>query len=73
MKFEDPLTLILFGIIVLLVLGPKRLPEAGRAIGQSMRQFKQGLAGDDERELREDRHPDAEVRADSSDTARRSG
>jgi sec-independent protein translocase protein TatA len=71
-KFEDPLTLLLFGVIVLLVLGPKRLPEAGRAIGQSMRQFRQGLAGEEKTELGEDRHAEPQLGADPSDTARRS-
>jgi sec-independent protein translocase protein TatA len=35
-------------IIVLLVLGPKRLPAAGRALGRSMHEFKQGITGGDE-------------------------
>jgi sec-independent protein translocase protein TatA len=30
-------------IVVLLILGPKRLPQAGRAIGQSLREFKRGI------------------------------
>ena len=29
--------------IVLLVFGPKRLPQAGRALGRSMREFKESL------------------------------
>jgi sec-independent protein translocase protein TatA len=32
-------------VIALLVLGPKKLPEAGRSIGKGMRELKQGLAG----------------------------
>lgn len=35
-------------IVVLLILGPKRLPQAGRALGQSLREFKHGIAGCDE-------------------------
>jgi sec-independent protein translocase protein TatA len=34
--------------IALLVKGPKRLPEAGRGLGRSMREFKDGLTGADE-------------------------
>ena len=31
--------------IALLVLGPKRLPDAGRALGRGMREFKDGVSG----------------------------
>jgi len=39
------LFLIGFAIVAILVLGPKRLPEAGRGLGRSMREFKSGIAG----------------------------
>jgi sec-independent protein translocase protein TatA len=48
-----PLELLVVGIIALLVLGPKRLPEAARALGQGMREMKAALSGDDEEEERE--------------------
>jgi sec-independent protein translocase protein TatA len=38
--------IILVLAIALLVLGPKKLPEAGRAIGKGMREFKDSLTGD---------------------------
>jgi sec-independent protein translocase protein TatA len=31
--------------IVLLIFGPKRLPQAGRALGKSMREFKDSISG----------------------------
>jgi sec-independent protein translocase protein TatA len=35
---------------VLLVFGPKRLPEMGRSLGKGMREFKDSISGrDDER------------------------
>lgn len=40
-----PLEIIVVLGIVLLVFGPKRLPQAGRALGQSMREFKDSLGG----------------------------
>jgi sec-independent protein translocase protein TatA len=37
-------------LIVLLVFGPKRLPEMGRSLGRGMREFKDSITGrDDER------------------------
>ena len=41
-----PMELIIVLVIALIVLGPKRLPEAGRSIGNGMREFKDSLSGD---------------------------
>ncbi|HKF80527.1 MAG TPA: twin-arginine translocase TatA/TatE family subunit [Thermoleophilaceae bacterium] len=43
-----PLELLVVGVIALLVLGPKRLPEAARALGRGMRELKAAVAGEDE-------------------------
>lgn len=40
-----PMEIALVLVIALLVLGPKRLPEAGRSIGKGMREFKDSIAG----------------------------
>ena len=40
-----PMEIILVLVVALLVLGPKRLPEAGRSIGKGMREFKDSIAG----------------------------
>jgi sec-independent protein translocase protein TatA len=34
-------------IVALLILGPKRLPEAGRALGTGIREFKDAITGRD--------------------------
>ena len=35
-------------VVVLLVFGPKRLPEMGRSLGRGMREFRQSITGRDE-------------------------
>jgi sec-independent protein translocase protein TatA len=35
-------------IVVLLFLGPKRLPELGKGLGRGMREFKEGITGHDD-------------------------
>lgn len=40
-----PMELIVVLAIALIVLGPKKLPEAGRAVGKGMREFKDSLSG----------------------------
>ncbi|MCG7346121.1 MULTISPECIES: twin-arginine translocase TatA/TatE family subunit [Bacillales] len=44
-------SLILIAIIALLIFGPKKLPEIGKAFGSSLREFKsatKGLVSDDD-------------------------
>jgi sec-independent protein translocase protein TatA len=40
-----PMEIVLVLVIALVVLGPKRLPEAGRSIGKGMREFKDSISG----------------------------
>jgi sec-independent protein translocase protein TatA len=40
-----PLELLVILVVALLVLGPKRLPEAARSVGRGMRELKDSLAG----------------------------
>lgn len=40
-----PMEIVLVLIIALVVLGPKRLPEAGRSIGRGMKEFKDSISG----------------------------
>ncbi len=42
--------LIVISVIALLVFGPKRLPDAGKALGQAIRGFKSSVEGKEEAE-----------------------
>ena len=55
-------------VIVLIVFGPKRLPDLGRSLGSGMRQFKDSVSGkDDDQELTAgDKKPEP-VRAEKSE------
>ena len=50
-------------VIVLLVFGPKRLPEMGRSLGKGMREFKNSITGKDEDDLPAQLPPAAEPEA----------
>lgn len=42
-----PMELIIVLVVALLVLGPKRLPEVGRSLGNGLREFKDSLSNPD--------------------------
>ena len=46
-----PLEIVIVLIIVLIVFGPKRLPDLGRSLGRGMREFKDSVSGDDSDKL----------------------
>ena len=43
-----PLEIIIVLVIVLLIFGPKRLPDLGRSLGHGMREFKDAVTGNSE-------------------------
>jgi sec-independent protein translocase protein TatA len=47
----QPTHLIIILAVALLLLGPKRLPEAGRALGQGLKEFKGSITGDHDEDL----------------------
>jgi sec-independent protein translocase protein TatA len=52
-------------LVLLLVFGPKRLPEMGKSLGRGMREFKDSLTGNDQ----EDSEPEKiELTAPASST-----
>ena len=52
--------LLILLLVVLLVFGPKKLPEMGRSLGKGMREFKSSVTGKDEQ------HQPAELTAASA-------
>ena len=50
-----PMELAIVAVIALLILGPKRLPSAGRSLGRGIREFREGIGGRATAELDADR------------------
>jgi sec-independent protein translocase protein TatA len=48
-----PWELAILLIVVLLVFGPKRLPEMGKSLGKGMREFKDSISGKEKDETPE--------------------
>lgn len=43
-----PMELVIVLVVALIVLGPKRLPEVGRSLGNGLREFKDSLSSSDQ-------------------------
>jgi sec-independent protein translocase protein TatA len=46
--------LLILLLVLLLVFGPKRLPEMGRQLGKGMREFKDSVSGKDDDDVVEE-------------------
>jgi sec-independent protein translocase protein TatA len=60
-----PLSILLIVVVALIVFGPKKLPELGRAFGSSLREFKnatKGLIDDDEDDSKKNKKLEDEVK-----------
>jgi sec-independent protein translocase protein TatA len=55
----QPTHMIILLVVALLFLGPKRLPEAGRALGQGLKEFKSSIAGSHNDDPQIEPRPDA--------------
>ena len=62
MPTPGPLEIIILLVIVLLIFGPKRLPDLGRSLGRGMREFKDSVTGKDS----DDEPPREIARTDSA-------
>jgi sec-independent protein translocase protein TatA len=65
-----PLELLVILVIALIVLGPKRLPEAARSVGRGMRELKESLAGENERDRDYDDYDEDEREPEERETER---
>jgi len=45
----QPMHLIIILVIALIVFGPGKLPELGKGLGKSIREFKKALSGEEEK------------------------
>ena len=72
--------LVILLVALLIIFGPKRLPEMGRSLGKGMREFKDSISGkdDDDEPVHHrlaselppaDEHPVAQIVAESSASA----
>lgn len=53
MMAVGPVSLIVIAVVALIIFGPKKLPQFGRAVGSTLKEFKdatRGLADDDDDE-----------------------
>lgn len=59
----QPMHLIIILVIALIIFGPGKLPELGKGLGKSIREFKKAMSGEDDK-------PNADVKKDpiSQDT-----
>jgi sec-independent protein translocase protein TatA len=55
-----PLELLVILVIALIVLGPKKLPEAARSVGRGMRELRESLQGGPEPDSYDEYDPDDE-------------
>jgi sec-independent protein translocase protein TatA len=61
-----PLEIAVVLIIVLIIFGPKRLPELGRSMGNGIREFKNSIGGDKDKDSVEEKR--AELQSSQSAT-----
>jgi sec-independent protein translocase protein TatA len=56
-----PLEIAVVLIIVLIIFGPKRLPELGQSMGRGIREFKSSLSGDKDKDSPEEKRRELEA------------
>ena len=66
-----PLEIAIVLVIVLLIFGPKRLPDLGRSMGRGMREFKDSITGKDDDDDRSIESSDNATAASADDESAR--
>lgn len=56
MPHIGPMELVLIAVIALVIFGPGKLPQVGKAVGQSIREFKESVSGKEQTEEPESRN-----------------
>ena len=56
-----PLEIAVVLIIVLIIFGPKRLPELGQSMGRGIREFKNSISGDKDKDSPEEERRELEA------------
>ena len=56
-----PLEIAVVLVIVLIIFGPKRLPELGKSMGHGIREFKNSISGDSDKESPEEKKRELEA------------
>ncbi len=64
----QPTHLILIAVVALLLFGPSRLPEIGRALGKSLREFKEATSSASD-EMKKGLESKPEPKSDKSDSS----
>ena len=65
-----PTSMIVIAVVALIIFGPKKLPQFGRAMGSTLKEFKnatKGLASDDDDEDDEDDKNKKQKKIESQD------
>jgi sec-independent protein translocase protein TatA len=56
-----PLEIAVVLVIVLIIFGPKRLPELGQSMGRGIREFKNSISGDKDKDSPEEKRHELEA------------
>lgn len=65
-----PTSMIVIAVVALIIFGPKKLPQFGRAMGSTLREFKdatKGLATDDDEDEEDEKKDKTQKKVESKD------